>query len=235
MSSRLRKSSRPSPSPLLAVLALSACGDSHTQVTTGTYAGESGQNAPYLNVGPLVYEVQLSRELNPAERRRRRLPAGAHARPAPARSRSGVVRGVHAGLQPPLRPAAGGDRPDDQRHAEQHLHPDRARCRPTNSPTAAASSRPKPAPGARVDRQPRARTQGALLLYKIQIVSLDNRPLELKIVDPTERLRRRPQPSSTSDAAPATLAASSAELVAAVPLRAPARATGAAVAPPAPS
>ena len=28
--------------------------------------GESGQNAPYLNVGPLVYEVQLSRELNPA-------------------------------------------------------------------------------------------------------------------------------------------------------------------------
>jgi hypothetical protein len=27
-------------------------------------------------------------------------------------------------------------------------------------------------------------TGGALLLYKIQIVSLDNRPLELKIVDP---------------------------------------------------
>ncbi len=29
-------------------------------------------------------------------------------------------------------------------------------------------------------------TQGALLLYKIKIVSLDNRPLELKIVDPAE-------------------------------------------------
>jgi len=51
---------------LVAVFALSACGDSHTRVTTGTYAGESGKNAPYLNVGPLVYEVQLSRELNPA-------------------------------------------------------------------------------------------------------------------------------------------------------------------------
>ncbi len=48
-----------------AVLALSACGDSHTKVTTGTYAGESGVNAPYLDVGPLSYEVQLSRELNP--------------------------------------------------------------------------------------------------------------------------------------------------------------------------
>ena len=51
---------------LVAVFALGACGDSHTRVTTGTYAGESGKNAPYLNVGPLVYEVQLSRELNPA-------------------------------------------------------------------------------------------------------------------------------------------------------------------------
>ncbi len=51
---------------LVSVLALSACSDnSHTRVTTGTYAGESGQNAPYLNVGPLTYEVQLSRELNP--------------------------------------------------------------------------------------------------------------------------------------------------------------------------
>ncbi|HVR06355.1 MAG TPA: hypothetical protein VMS02_09945, partial [Solirubrobacteraceae bacterium] len=29
-------------------------------------------------------------------------------------------------------------------------------------------------------------TQGALLLFKIKIVSLDNRPLELKIVDPLD-------------------------------------------------
>ena len=49
-----------------AVLLMGACSDnSHTKVTTGTYAGESGQNAPYLNVGPLIYEVQLSRQLNP--------------------------------------------------------------------------------------------------------------------------------------------------------------------------
>jgi hypothetical protein len=31
-------------------------------------------------------------------------------------------------------------------------------------------------------------TQGALLLYKIEIVSLDNRPLELKIFDPSNPL-----------------------------------------------
>src|SRR6185312_14773042 len=51
---------------VLAALALGACGSSHTKVSTGTYAGESGANAPYLNLGPLIYQVQLSRELNPA-------------------------------------------------------------------------------------------------------------------------------------------------------------------------
>src|SRR5256885_16110215 len=50
---------------LLGALMLAACGDSHTKVTSGTYAGESGANAPYLDVGPLVYEVQQSRQLNP--------------------------------------------------------------------------------------------------------------------------------------------------------------------------
>src|SRR5579862_9116961 len=64
MSTRLRKLSLALPA-LLVVLAVGGCGDSHTRVTTGTYAGESGKNAPYLNVGSLVYEVQLSRELNP--------------------------------------------------------------------------------------------------------------------------------------------------------------------------
>src|SRR4051795_6988923 len=63
MPDRLRKLS-----PVLlvcCVFALGACGDSHSKVTTGTYAGESGANAPYLDVGPLIYEVQLSRQLNP--------------------------------------------------------------------------------------------------------------------------------------------------------------------------
>src|SRR5438874_1528936 len=50
---------------LLAPIGLAGCGDAHTKVTTGTYAGESGANAPYLNVGPLTYEVQLSRQLSP--------------------------------------------------------------------------------------------------------------------------------------------------------------------------
>ena len=66
MFSRLRKLTTSLVLALAAALLLGACADnSHTKVTTGTYAGESGQNAPYLNVGPLTYEVQLSRQLNP--------------------------------------------------------------------------------------------------------------------------------------------------------------------------
>ena len=62
MSSRRRKSSLLALA-LAAALGMGACGDSHTKVTTGTYAGESGANAPYLDVGPLVYQAQLSRQL----------------------------------------------------------------------------------------------------------------------------------------------------------------------------
>src|SRR5208282_3887936 len=50
---------------LPAVLALAACGKAHSRGTTGTKAGESGAKGRYLNVGQLLYEVQLSRELNP--------------------------------------------------------------------------------------------------------------------------------------------------------------------------
>ena len=61
---------------LSAAIALGACGDSHTKVTTGTYAGESGKNAPYLDVGPLIYQVQLSRQLNPTNSEDSGVPAG---------------------------------------------------------------------------------------------------------------------------------------------------------------
>jgi hypothetical protein len=40
-----------------------------------------------------------------------------------------------------------------------------------------------PAPGTIADDDP---AQGAVLLYKLQLASLDNRPLELKIVNPED-------------------------------------------------
>jgi hypothetical protein len=182
MSSRLRKL------PLLGLVllaagALGACGDSHTKVTTGTYAGESGQNAPYLDVGPLVYEVQLSRELNPYDVEdaayleglapdQRKLEPGQewfavfvqvynnHSQSHPA-STNMKISDTQGNTYLPIVPAAhnsfaytGGTVPGKERLPVLD---------------AVASDGP---------------TQGTMLLFKIATVSLDNRPLKLTIVDP---------------------------------------------------
>jgi hypothetical protein len=184
MSSRLRKSPLVILA-LLAVLALGACGDSHTKVTTGTYAGESGKNAPYLNVGPLVYEVQLSRELNPANIEdaaylKGLTPADSHL--APGQEWFAVFLQVYNHTSAPLLAAKSLTVTDTQNNSYSPVVPDainefvyRGGLVPAKGelplPESVASS------GA---------TGGAVLLYKIQVVSLDNRPLEFKIVDPTD-------------------------------------------------
>jgi hypothetical protein len=169
---------------LLAAVSLGACSDdSHTRVSTGTYAGESGQNAPYLNVGPLIYEVQLSRQLNPADTEdatylkgltpaQRKLAAGEEwfgvflqvynesSAPHPAATQI-TISDTQENVYSPTIPGA----VNEFAYRGVLLGP-KARIPALN--TVAAN-------GA---------TQGALLLYKIKIVSLDNRPLELKIVDP---------------------------------------------------
>ena len=154
MSSRLRKL------PLAALAArwpcsrLGACGDSHTKVTTGTYAGESGANAPYLNVGPLIYEVQLSRELNPTNSEDADLPAGPDAREAQARSPGQEWFGVFLQVYNNDSPAARRrPRDHDQRHAGQRLHADRPRRdQPVRLPRRARAGQ-RPAPDARHDRR----------------------------------------------------------------------------------
>jgi hypothetical protein len=170
---------------LLAVLAFGACGDSHTKVTTGTYAGESGQNAPYLNVGPLIYEVQLSRELNPANTEDSTYLQGltpAQAKLGPGEEWFGVFVQVYNNTSSALPAATDLTITDTQAN--------------TYTPTVPAQTNPfiyggglvpakgqLPVPGSIANTDA---VQGALLLYKIQIVSLDNRPLEIKIVDPAD-------------------------------------------------
>lgn len=173
-------------------LALGACGDSHTRVTTGTYAGESGENAPYLNVGPLIYEVQLSRELNPAD----------------TEDRSYLV-----GLPPKERKLSPGEEwfavfmqvYNQTEHS--HLAATSFTISDTQgnlyTPIALGSENEFAYRGGQLEPNGRipaldtvaanGPTQGALLLYRIKIASLDNRPLELKIVDPLD-------PSQTASA-----------------------------------
>jgi hypothetical protein len=169
---------------LLATLVLSACGDSHSKVSTGTYAGESGQNAPYLDVGPLSYEVQLSRELNPTNTEDAAYLQGLSASErqlAPGQEWFAVFVQVYNNSSEPQPSASELTISDTQGNTYIPVAPNQ-----TNPfayrPGVVPAKGQLPIADTTADAGP---TQGALLLYRIQTVSLDNRPLELKIVDPS--------------------------------------------------
>jgi len=172
---------------LLGVLALSACGSSHSKVTTGTYAGESGASAPYLDVGPLTYQIQLSRQLNPFDT-----------------EDSAYLQG----LPPAARKLQAGQEWFGI-FLQVYNHGSRARLA-ASAPTVTIFDTqgnlyvPQPLPlsnpyayrGGLVPANGRlpeldtvaanGPTQAALLLYKIQTLTLDNRPLKVRVVDPTD-------------------------------------------------
>jgi hypothetical protein len=182
MSSRLRKFPL-LVLPLLAVFALSACGDSHTKVITGTYAGESGQNAPYLNVGPLVYQVQLSRELNPTNSEDSVYLQGlseSEKKLAPGQEWFAVFIQVYNQTSQAFPSATELTISDTQNNVYTPVVPSSTNLYAYHATLVPAKGQ-LPMPDTTAFAGP---TQGALLLYKIQVVSLDNRPLELKIVDP---------------------------------------------------
>lgn len=182
MLSRLRKLLLVLPA-LLAVLTLSACGQSHTRVTTGTYAGEDGENAPYLYVGPLTYEVQVSRELNPFDPE-----DAAYLQGVPASERKletgqewfAVFMQVYNETNEPHPASSDITISDTQHNVYTPIELGAINQFAFRSGTVPPNGQ-LPAPGTIADDDP---AQGQLLLYKIQIASLDNRPLEIKIVSP---------------------------------------------------
>lgn len=183
MFSRLRKFPLALPA-LLALLALSACSDnSHTRVTTGTYAGESGANAPYLNVGPLIYEVQLSRELNPANSEDASYLqdlTSAERKLEPGQEWFAVFMQVYNNSNREYPAASSLTISDTQENIYTPIMPGEG----NQFAYRAGMVLPKnqiPLAGTVADDDP---AEGLVLLYKIEVVSLDNRPLELKIVDP---------------------------------------------------
>jgi hypothetical protein len=181
MSRRMRKF-------LLGVLALLAlggiggCGDSHTKVTTGTYAGESGANAPYLDVGPLTYEVQLSRQLSPFDTEDAAYLQGlTSTQRALGRGEEwfAVFMQVYNNTSASQLTASTVTISDTQGNTYAPVLPDQTNQFAYRGGTLAANGR-LPVPDSIAAAGP---TQGALLLYKIQINSLDNRPLTVRIVD----------------------------------------------------
>lgn len=168
---------------LLAVLALSACGQAHTRITTGTYAGEGGAGAPYLYVGPLIYQVQVSRQLNPFNPEDAAYLQGvpaAERKLEPGQEWFAVFMQVYNTTNESHPASTSITISDTQNNTyfpiqlgETNLFAYRAGLVPPNAQL--------PAPGtiAATDA-----AQGQLVLYKIQIASLNNRPMQIKIVSP---------------------------------------------------
>ncbi|HWX95575.1 MAG TPA: hypothetical protein VNZ01_01900 [Solirubrobacteraceae bacterium] len=182
-------SSRPRKFPLVAIallaaVALGACGSSHTRVTTGTYAGVGGANAPYLDVGPLAYQVQISRQLNPADTEDSAYLEGltpAQRQLLPGQEWFAVFLQVYNRTGSSHPAATSLTITDTQNNTYTPIVPDqtnpfayRAGFVAAGSQLPVAQSVPSFGP-----------TQGSLVLYKIQVASLDNRPFQFKIVDPT--------------------------------------------------
>ncbi len=170
---------------VLAALALGACGESHTRVTTGSYAGGSGKNAPYLNVGPLVYEVQLSRQLNPYDTEDANYLLGltpAQRQLHPGEEWFGVFMQVYNESSLPHPAATDYTITDTQENTYYPLTLGPANLFAYRAGAVPAKSQ-IPAPDTVAADGP---TQGALLLFKIKVLSLNNRPLTLKIVDPRD-------------------------------------------------
>jgi hypothetical protein len=170
---------------LLAPLALAACGESHSKVTTGTYAGESGKNAPYLDVGPLSYQVQLSRQLNPNNPEDAAYLQGltpAQRKLEPGQEWFAVFMQVYNRGSSPAQASTNITISDTQNNVYSPTVPDE-----TNQYAYRGGEVPGggqlPAAGTPASL---GGTQGALLLYKIQVASLDNRPIEVKIVNPVD-------------------------------------------------
>ena len=168
---------------IVAVMALAGCGDSHSKVTTGTYAGESGANAPYLDVGPLIYEVQISRQLNPWNTADATYLQGvppAQGKLLPGQEWFAVSVQVYNETTKPLLASSAIALSDTQGNIYRPIP-----LGPTNlfayrgGIVRSKDMLPIPGTPARVFG-----SQGQLLLFKIATISLDNRPLEIHIVSP---------------------------------------------------
>jgi hypothetical protein len=171
---------------VMSALALGACSDnSHTRVTTGTYAGESGQNAPYLNVGPLIYEVQLSRELNPYDTEDSTYLKGLtplQRKLAPGEEWFAVFLQVYNESSAPHTAATNISISDTQENVYTPIVPALTNEFAYRGGLVAPKGRIPALDTVAADGP----TQGAVLLFKIKVVSLDNRPIEIKIIDPLE-------------------------------------------------
>jgi len=166
------------PALVLLVLAcaLSACGSGGPTRTADT-------EGIYLELGPLKYQIQLSRQLNPSDPEDASYLRGltaADRRVTPGQAFFAVwlrVENPTASLQ---QPAQSFQIADTQGKVYTPLYPDSTNVFAYRSVGVPAHSR-IPLPGSPAESSP---TQGAVLLFKVDAASYDNRPLVLTVANP---------------------------------------------------
>ncbi|HLI32702.1 MAG TPA: hypothetical protein VKU89_08200 [Solirubrobacteraceae bacterium] len=183
-SSRLRKSLS-LVGALGASALLAACGNANERQTSGTYAGEGGVPAPYLSVGQLAYQVQISRELNPSESEDQAylegVPAG-DLTVRPGEEWFMISLQVYNSTSRPQPSSPDIYLEDSEGDVYRPVVPDNTNLFAYRARNVPGNGR-LPEPGTIASQGP---TQGAILLFKLRLASLSNRPIDIRIVNPAK-------------------------------------------------
>lgn len=175
-------------------VALAACGgNSEVKETSGTYAGSGGVGAPYLSVGPLVYQVQISRALNPYDTEDSAYLQGLSASQRelhPGEEFLGVFMQVLNEGNTDHSAASEITISDIEGNLYYPIEPGQTNLFAYRPGTIVPAKNQLPTPSSVAASAP---INGLMLLYKIKLESLENRPLKIKIVSPTN-------PSETASA-----------------------------------
>lgn len=170
----------------LAALALAACGgSSELKETSGTYAGEGGAGAPYLSIGPLVYQVQISRALNPYDTEDSAYLQGLSASQRelhPGEEFFAVFMQVTNETNQQHESAAEITVSDIEGNVYHPIEPDQSNLFAYRPEAIVPAKSQLPTPSSIAYSSP---INALMLLYKIKLESLEYRPLKVKIVSPT--------------------------------------------------
>jgi hypothetical protein len=171
---------------LLVAVALAACGgSSELKETSGTYDGSGGVGAPYLSVGPLVYNVQISRALNPYDIEDSSYLAGLSASQRelhPGQEFFGVFMQVLNETGKPHVAAGDITVSDIEGHTYHPIEPDHTNLYAYRPEMVVPAKEQLPILSSTAASAP---INGLMLLYKLNVESLEYRPLTVKIVSPT--------------------------------------------------
>ncbi len=170
---------------LLAALALSACGDSHTPLTHEDNTGAGGVNSNYITLDNVKYQVQISRELNPYKVEDMGYLAGIPAsqqQPPPGYVWFAVfLLALNPGHNPePVVSSFTLSDTEDNVYTPLKLPAENMYA---YRPTTLAPGQQIPIVDSAAYYSP---TQASLLLFKIPTSAYDNRPLTLTLTDPAD-------------------------------------------------